>query len=568
MAVINNPDQPGATCNFVVDEILSFPNRLQGQLPETATHLLYKDPERIDAGPDIEVCSGESIQIGGANSPSKEYEWFPKDHLNNPYLPNPVFRYSHTYDTTVTLTYKIKSCDIDQLKINVHPKPHPVIYGSRSVCPSIERVDYWTDDHEGYTYEWLVDGGDLVYGQGTDSIQVNWGPTNPSAKVSLIATNQFNCTSEEIVFNVRINVELETELPDGLQEICINQRNNHLYQILPTRGSIYSWEIEGGTINQGQHTNCVVVNWDESGDNWIRVLEESVTIDTICFGVSPKLAVTVFKDSLEVQIDYLTVNPMDDTQIQLFGAIKNGSNGMYFPLSVFQKQVDASDWETVFFGSSLSDSVTIFESDMSTHEYVYEYYLQSTNGCQEEIVSDIHNTIRLDIKRNDINNAFMLSWNPYTSWLEGIKQYEIYRKIDLERQFTFFGTTTSSNTSFAVQNEKDGFSHSFLIKALGVNNGFYSWSNPVTIEFEHPLFIPNVFTPNGDGINETFMIDPIELYQENELVIINRWGDEVYRKKNYRGDWTADEIATGVYYYWLYVQRDQREYKGWVQILR
>ncbi|MCK5700072.1 MAG: hypothetical protein KAI29_02930, partial [Cyclobacteriaceae bacterium] len=59
----------------------------------------------------------------------------------------------------------------------------------------------------------------------------------------------------------------------------------------------------------------------------------------------------------------------------------------------------------------------------------------------------------------------------------------------------------NSTTSFSVQNVKDGFSHSFLIKAIGINNGFYSWSNPVTIEFEHPLFIPNVFTPNGDGIN-------------------------------------------------------------------
>ena len=60
----------------------------------------------------------------------------------------------------------------------------------------------------------------------------------------------------------------------------------------------------------------------------------------------------------------------------------------------------------------------------------------------------------------------------------------------------------------------------------------------------------------------------VSTYLLNELVIINRLGDEVYRKKNYRGDWTADELAAGVYYYWLYVQRDQREYKGWIQILR
>lgn len=64
------------------------------------------------------------------------------------------------------------------------------------------------------------------------------------------------------------------------------------------------------------------------------------------------------------------------------------------------------------------------------------------------------------------------------------------------------------------------------------------------------------------------MIDPIHLYQVNKLVIINRWGDEVYKKKNYQGDWTGNGFTAGVYYYWLYVQRDQREYNGWVQILR
>lgn len=569
MAVINNPDQPGAACNFVIDELFNFPNQLQNsRFPATATDLLYKNPEMPDAGPDVEICSGEAIQLGGTNTQTKSYFWAPRDHLDNPNVSNPMFSYHNPYDSVVNFTYKLKSCDMDQVKISVFPKPRPVIYGSRSVCPKAEQIDYWADDNEGYTYKWIVDGGDIVYGQGTDSIQVNWGPTNSDAKVSLIAINEFNCVSEEIVFNVRINVELETEIPNGLYEVCLNQPDNHMYQILPTRGSVYTWEIEGGTITEGQGTNRVVVDWGKSGDNWIGVLEESVTIDTICFGVSPKLFVDIYQDSLEVHIDYVTLNPHNDSEAILVGGFKNGGDDMSFPLNVFRRKGDVIAWKSIFFQDDFSDSISFVDSDLQSQENVYEYYLSSTNGCQENISSKPHHTIKLSTKRNDLSNAQVLIWNSYTGWPEGVEHYEVYRKIDSASEFALVGSISGNDTSFVVQNEKDGFLHTFLIKAIGTNNEFYSWSNLVSIGFEHPLFIPNVFTPNGDDINETFMMDPIHLYGENELVIYNRWGNEVYRKENYHGHWTGEGLVSGVYYYKLYILSNQLEYKGWVQILR
>ena len=43
----------------------------------------------------------------------------------------------------------------------------------------------------------------------------------------------------------------------------------------------------------------------------------------------------------------------------------------------------------------------------------------------------------------------------------------------------------------------------------------------------------NTVTPNGDGRNETFIIENIELYNENTVKIFNRWGVLVYEKENY-----------------------------------
>ena len=49
-----------------------------------------------------------------------------------------------------------------------------------------------------------------------------------------------------------------------------------------------------------------------------------------------------------------------------------------------------------------------------------------------------------------------------------------------------------------------------------------------------PLVFPNVFTPNGDNVNDIFGIRKLNTKRENELTIHDRWGKEVFRQKNYK----------------------------------
>jgi gliding motility-associated-like protein len=81
------------------------------------------------------------------------------------------------------------------------------------------------------------------------------------------------------------------------------------------------------------------------------------------------------------------------------------------------------------------------------------------------------------------------------------------------------------------------------------------------------LDIPNVFTPNGDGANDLFVIKGLESYKHSKILIFNRWGNLVYRNDEYKNDWTGEDHSDGVYYYVL-IMLNGDEYHGTITLLR
>ncbi len=77
-----------------------------------------------------------------------------------------------------------------------------------------------------------------------------------------------------------------------------------------------------------------------------------------------------------------------------------------------------------------------------------------------------------------------------------------------------------------------------------------STSVEIEVEPEFKIFIPNTFTPNNDTKNDIFTAQGIEIH-EFELLIVNRWGDIVYRTndidKGWDGKVEGDKLPGGVY---------------------
>jgi gliding motility-associated-like protein/uncharacterized repeat protein (TIGR01451 family) len=86
-----------------------------------------------------------------------------------------------------------------------------------------------------------------------------------------------------------------------------------------------------------------------------------------------------------------------------------------------------------------------------------------------------------------------------------------------------------------------------------------------------PFKIPNVITPNGDGMNDTFEIQGLSKYSSNSIVIFNRYGDHVFEQENYTNAWDASGFVAGTYYYLLRVTSasgETNEFKGWIQVIK
>ncbi len=86
-----------------------------------------------------------------------------------------------------------------------------------------------------------------------------------------------------------------------------------------------------------------------------------------------------------------------------------------------------------------------------------------------------------------------------------------------------------------------------------------------------PLEIPNVFTPNGDGYNDYFVIKGLEHCTNCQVVIRNQSGNVVFKSGNYQNNWGGDDCLDGVYQYKITYKmagEDAQTVTGLVHILR
>ncbi|MGI4884562.1 MAG: gliding motility-associated C-terminal domain-containing protein [Janthinobacterium lividum] len=109
---------------------------------------------------------------------------------------------------------------------------------------------------------------------------------------------------------------------------------------------------------------------------------------------------------------------------------------------------------------------------------------------------------------------------------------------------------------------------------LSGGTGGCASSDQVTVTVRPPIRIPNAFTPNGDGRDDTWQIEFIEQFPDNTVNVFNRWGNKVFSTSNYsranewRGDINGQPAPVGTYYYVVVTKGPLgRSYAGSITVL-
>ena len=96
-------------------------------------------------------------------------------------------------------------------------------------------------------------------------------------------------------------------------------------------------------------------------------------------------------------------------------------------------------------------------------------------------------------------------------------------------------------------------------------------STMIEVLNDYHVVIANMMTPNGDGYNDTWIIENIENYPNTEVTILTRQGQEVYTSPSYDNKWDGTQdgkkLADGTYYYVVKFAGSSKSLKGAITIL-
>jgi gliding motility-associated-like protein len=163
------------------------------------------------------------------------------------------------------------------------------------------------------------------------------------------------------------------------------------------------------------------------------------------------------------------------------------------------------------------------------------------------------------------NNSITLS--------QSVSNFQDYTALDATDVVNFWISNPTLNYGLKLQLDNEVIENGLL---------FHSSSSPV--QDKHPVLriyyikssdngpiddpvVPNVFTPNGDGINDFFEISNIQQYNDVKFVVYNRWGQIVYESNNYNNTWDGAGNADGIYFYILEIPT-LNIFKGFLTIIR
>jgi gliding motility-associated-like protein len=209
---------------------------------------------------------------------------------------------------------------------------------------------------------------------------------------------------------------------------------------------------------------------------------------------------------------------------------------------------------------AISDSSFIFTSSIQQGDII-----SVRNNCFTYCVDSLSaSTLPFTVKHVDL----ILS-NDTTITAGDRALLHCYSSVDsLFWEPSYLVQTGTSTTTYADPKETTTFYANATINGCLI-------SKSIVVSVIEDLKIYNTFSPNGDDINETWVIDGIEKYPDAEVSIFTRWGQRVFfmlgynRPKAWNGEQNGKKLAAGTYFYTIDLNDGSGKiFKGSINLIR
>lgn len=204
-------------------------------------------------------------------------------------------------------------------------------------------------------------------------------------------------------------------------------------------------------------------------------------------------------------------------------------------------------------------SVTYTDNTSKTD--LLNFYRLSAVICKNHKVTS-NNASNIVLDSQDTGNEIILQWNKYHDWIGSVSSYRLF--TDLGKGFIETATIIPPDTAFIINIPEIMFSLvkgqvCFYISATETGNihGITGESDSDTscISIEETVTVPNIFSPDGDGLNDLFR--PVITFAPSsyQLLITDRQRKTIFETRDYNESWDGSEagrsVSRGVYLWFL-----------------
>lgn len=528
-----------------------------------------------NAGPDASICLNSSTVLNASGGVS--YSWSPATGLSSVSVPNPVASPGINTVYTVTVTDQSGCTATDAMTLTVLPLPPANAGPDQSVCFGTQAQLTATG---GISYVWapattlsnINIAAPVATPQNNTSYTVTVTDGNGCSQTDAVAINLLSLPLANAGFDVAICPDDYATLlaSGGISYVWSNGINAALNDVSPSTTTTYTVTV---TDSQGcSQTDDVVVTVNSvpaanagpdlaicsgipgmlqaSGGveyNWSPSTGLSSTIisNPLCNPATPiTYTVTVTDANGCTASDEVAVNIFPSPQILFNADIYEGCEPLLVHFTDSTGNIQNWQWQ---FGDTASGAMNVSPQQHPPHLFVhpgtYSITLNvvTTDGCQSTLTQ---------------NNMITVHPNPVADFTFappfGSIEFPFITFTDRSlNAFTWlwnFGDPASNNNISTIQNPIHKFSNegNFLVtlEVKSPHGCVDSTSGLIRILPGFTIYIPNAFTPNGDGINDVFRAYGTNIDTYN-MYIFDRWGEMLFETDNINIPWDGRSTKTG-----------------------